>query len=117
MLQNILRNHAGMTGQAFASSVRDELAQLSQLCAVLERQAAEEMPNFKSKPERTESNEFGPYLTIRRLLIWLHEPLIRLTHLAVLVDACNESRGGALLSRYHHPLAFPKPKLNRYEAL
>jgi hypothetical protein len=40
-----------------------------------------------------------PYLTLRRLALWLSEPLRRLRSLAAAADACSGARGAALASR------------------
>ena len=39
-----------------------------------------------------------PYLTLRRLSVWLAEPIARFRWLAAAADVCSGMRGGALLS-------------------
>ena len=36
-------------------------------------------------------------LTLRRLAVWVHEPLVRMKMLAIIVDGCKGLKGGALV--------------------
>ena len=77
-----LRSHAvvkrdgqadGAVRQAFQGALRKELADFYKLLASLEAQTENAMPEPNSTGEAPTS-----YLTLRRLLVWLGEPLVRL---------------------------------------
>ncbi|XP_078440905.1 spindle pole body component 98 isoform X2 [Wolffia australiana] len=82
------RRLVGAVAQAFAAGLDDELAQFYKLLAVLDAHAARPAP------------EPG-YLSLRRLAVWLAEPLHRLRLMAVLADACGRLRGGAMAGTAH----------------
>ena len=99
----------GSTRQAFRAAVQAELADYYRLIAVLEAQAQVPMASALEATTNSEGGGGGPekgghggtYLTLRRLSVWLAEPLRRLRLLAVLVDAGEHARGGALLTELH----------------
>ena len=41
-------------------------------------------------------------LTLKRLLVWTQESLLKLRLMSVLVDCCKKQRGGALVSTIYH---------------
>jgi gamma-tubulin complex component 3 len=43
----------------------------------------------------------GGNLTLRRLMVWLDQPLERLKYLNIVSDAVKEKKGGVLLSTIH----------------
>jgi gamma-tubulin complex component 3 len=100
----------GSTRQAFRAAVQAELADYYRLIAVLEAQAQVPMASALETNNNDSggssngpngSSNGGTYLTLRRLSVWLAEPLRRLRLLAVLVDAAEPHRGGALLGALH----------------
>ena len=100
----------GSTRQAFRAAVQAELADYYRLIAVLEAQAQVPMASALERADDTNSSGAaagtgggggGTYLTLRRLSVWLAEPLRRLRLLAVLVDAAEPTIGGALLGALH----------------
>lgn len=71
--------------QSFCSAVQQELSDYYRLIAVLESQIA--------------SSSNTSNLTLRRLFVWIQEPLQRLKLLAMFVDSARErAKGGALIS-------------------
>eukprot|EP00795_Rhopilema_esculentum_P016861 gene16861-8336_t len=80
----------GLVGQSFCAAVHKELAEYYRLLAVLEAQQ-----NQLSGDGGMEG------LTLRRLMVWTNDPLIRMKALATLVDSCKGKKGGALLSAIH----------------
>lgn len=60
----------GAVRQAFLCSLRQELSDFYRLLAVLEGQAGNPLP------DGSEAAATAPYLTLRRLLVWLAEPLV-----------------------------------------
>ncbi|CEF97652.1 Gamma tubulin complex protein 3 [Ostreococcus tauri] len=92
----------GSTRQAFQAAIQRELAEYYKLVAVLESQAQVPiigfMPDGKDAPAAKGADA---YLTLRRLFLWLADPLKTLRTLAILVDATYGHRGGAILAAIH----------------
>lgn len=65
----------GAVRQAFQGALRKELADFYKLLASLEAQTENAMPEPNSTGEAPTS-----YLTLRRLLVWLGEPLVSCIH-------------------------------------
>ena len=91
----------GSTRQAFRAAIQRELASYYKLIAVLEAQA--QIP-IVAYLERGDGAVKGgdSYLTLRRLFVWLADPLKMLRTLAVLVDATHGKRGGAALAAMYN---------------
>ncbi|KAJ3331503.1 hypothetical protein HDU76_003008 [Blyttiomyces sp. JEL0837] len=88
---NNLDASGGLILQSFASAINTELKELFQLIAFLENQIDSD-PNedFVSKG-----------LSLKRLNVWLQDPLHKFRLLVVLIEVCRETRGGALISMIH----------------
>ncbi|XXG51347.1 hypothetical protein AAC387_Pa02g5143 [Persea americana] len=84
----------GTVGQAFCAALQDELSDYYKLLAILESQSLNPIPMA------SESNS-GNYLSLRRLAVWLAEPMVRMRLMAVLVDSCRVLRGGAMAGAIH----------------
>lgn len=84
----------GTVGQAFCAALQDELSDYYKLLAILESQSLNPIPMA------SESNS-GNYLSLRRLAVWLAEPMVRMRLMAVLVDSCRVLRGGAMSGAIH----------------
>ena len=83
-VQNFLRARAGdkalgLVGQSFCAAVQKELTEYYRLVAVLEGQ----------ENQRESTVAPGSGLTLRRLMIWTYDPLLRMKALATLVDVCK----------------------------
>lgn len=78
---------AGLILQAFCAYISAELKEYHRLLAVLESQLG----------NKDEGADCGN-LTLRRLLVWLEQPLDRLKYLNVVCDAVKDKKGGVLLS-------------------
>ncbi|KAH7425118.1 hypothetical protein KP509_11G040600 [Ceratopteris richardii] len=85
----------GTVGQAFCASLQEELSDYYRLIAVLEAQVHNPIPLMSV------GNKVENYLSLRRLLVWLAEPLVRMRLLAVLVDDCKGLKGGAMAGAIH----------------
>mmetsp|Transcript_8944 Transcript_8944/g.19114 ORF Transcript_8944/g.19114 Transcript_8944/m.19114 type:complete len:880 (+) Transcript_8944:124-2763(+) len=81
----------GAMHQALCAALSQELNDFYRLMAVLETQSNQPIPVPGGDAEPT-----GPYLTLRRLNVWLGEPLRRMRLLAQLVDGTDGLTGGAL---------------------
>ncbi|KAM0949153.1 putative gamma-tubulin complex component protein [Dioscorea sansibarensis] len=86
----------GTVAQAFCSALQDELSDYYKLLAVLESQALNPIPLAGSA-----SGDLRSYLSLRRLVVWLAEPMVRMRLMAVLVDGCKDLRGGAMAGAIH----------------
>lgn len=80
----------GLVGQSFCAALQQELTEYFRLIAVLESQLQEELD------QGIGLSTSG--VTLRRLVVWTFDPLIRLKSLAALVDVCKGKKGGALAS-------------------
>ncbi|EIE20511.1 hypothetical protein COCSUDRAFT_48540 [Coccomyxa subellipsoidea C-169] len=76
--------------QAFQAALQHELNSLYQLMAQLDALAGHPLPAGEDTG--------APYLTLRRLAVWLGEPMQRLRALAKLADAVLDLQGGQLIS-------------------
>ncbi|KAL3160087.1 hypothetical protein ABBQ32_010867 [Trebouxia sp. C0010 RCD-2024] len=93
-------SESGMAGstirQSFCSALQAEVAEFYRLMAVLQEQSMREAP----KPGSLSSGQSAPggYLTLRRLVVWLAEPLVRIRGLAGIADATAHLQGGELVN-------------------
>ncbi|GLJ12396.1 hypothetical protein SUGI_0190050 [Cryptomeria japonica] len=85
----------GTVGQAFCAALQEELSDYYKLLAVLEGQVHNPIPVME------EGKSVGNYLSLRRLMVWLAEPTVRMRLMAVLVDDCKNLRGGAMAGAIH----------------
>ncbi|KAH9605783.1 hypothetical protein KSS87_004661 [Heliosperma pusillum] len=85
----------GTVGQAFCAALQDELSDYYKLLAVLEVQAMGPIP-LVSDAVISEN-----YLSLRRLMIWFAEPVVKMKLMAVLVDSCKVLKGGAMAGAIH----------------
>ncbi|OIV95460.1 hypothetical protein TanjilG_06922 [Lupinus angustifolius] len=85
----------GTVGQAFCSALQDELTEYYKLLAVLEAQSSNPIPLV------SESASSGNYLSLRRLSVWLAEPMVKMRLMADLVEKCRVLRGGAMAGAIH----------------
>eukprot|EP00052_Salpingoeca_macrocollata_P027096 m.255609 g.255609 ORF g.255609 m.255609 type:complete len:834 (+) comp22693_c0_seq6:72-2573(+) len=72
----------GLVGQGFCGALQQELTEYYRLLAILENETKAEAST----------------LTLRRLVVWTYDPLLRMRLLAGLVDCCAGVKGGALAS-------------------
>lgn len=87
----------GSTRQAFRAALQRELADYYKLIAVLESQAQLPIVSFAKEASGGRGDGDG-YLTLRRLFVWLTEPLKTMRTLAILVDTTHGKRGGGMLA-------------------
>ncbi|KAK4272606.1 hypothetical protein QN277_021137 [Acacia crassicarpa] len=85
----------GTVGQAFCAALQDELTEYYKLLAVLEVQSSNPIPLV------SESASSSNYLSLRRLAVWLAEPMVKMSLMADLVDKCRVLRGGAMTGTIH----------------
>lgn len=92
----------GLVGQSFCAALQQELTEYYRLLAVLEGQHQVGDAGFVGEGA-------SGSLTLRRLMVWTYDPLMRLRTLAALVDACKGKKGGALLSALHSNMQHGDP--------
>ena len=81
----------GLIGQSFLAAMTEELAEYQRLVVVLESQLI--------APHKEQANAGGVAgLTLKRLLVWMVDPMERLKMLAIMAECCQEHKGGALIS-------------------
>lgn len=85
----------GTVGQAFCAALQDELTEYYKLLAVLESQSSNPIPLV------SESASSANYLSLRRLVVWLAEPMVKMRLMADLVDKCRVLKGGAMAGTIH----------------
>ena len=74
----------GLVGQALVAAFQEEMSEYFKLLAVLEG--------------KVESGEEGGSMTLRRLLVWVQDPLVRMKAVATIADAVRGLQGGELVS-------------------
>uniref|UniRef100_A0A7N5ZYD0 Gamma-tubulin complex component n=1 Tax=Anabas testudineus TaxID=64144 RepID=A0A7N5ZYD0_ANATE len=84
----------GLVGQSFCASLHQELKEYYRLLSVLHSQL--QVEDDQGVNMCTENS-----LTLRRLLVWMYDPKVRLKTLAALVDFCQGRKGGELASAVH----------------
>lgn len=84
----------GLVGQSFCAALHQELKEYYRLLSVLHSQV--QVEDEQGVTVCTESS-----LTLRRLLVWMYDPKVRLKTLAALVDFCQGRKGGELASAVH----------------
>mmetsp|Transcript_18048 Transcript_18048/g.30731 ORF Transcript_18048/g.30731 Transcript_18048/m.30731 type:complete len:880 (+) Transcript_18048:153-2792(+) len=105
--ETICAEQLGLVSQSFSSALRDELTEYFRLIAVLESQLDPtdgdllgEQVNMGGKSDA--KTRKGPLkLTLRQLMVWCEEPLVRLQLMAEMADCVQGLIGGALASVVH----------------
>nr|XP_043609048.1 gamma-tubulin complex component 3 [Erigeron canadensis]XP_043609049.1 gamma-tubulin complex component 3 [Erigeron canadensis] len=98
----------GTVAQAFCAALQDELSEYYKLLAVLHSQAMNPIPLV------SENVSSGNYLSLRRLLVWFSEPMVKMRLMAVLVDSCRGLKGGALAGAIHMHAQHGDPLLHDF---
>ena len=94
------RPPGGAASRALAAAVANEVSTYDKLLAVLEAQA-QGQPPAPGTPSATSTPSSSSYLTLRRLDVWMAEPMAVLRRLAILTDATAGLQGSALASALH----------------
>eukprot|EP00891_Asterochloris_glomerata_P003662 jgi/Astpho2/3662/e_gw1.00059.4.1_t len=82
--------------QALYTAIQQEFAEFYRLMAVLELQASHQQPEAPLPVQQAPAK--GGRLTLRRLAVWLAQPMLQMRWLAAMVDSTAEQQGGALVS-------------------
>jgi len=90
--------YLGLVGQSLCAALHAELSDYYRLIAVLESQLANPLEDSSSDS-----------MTLRRLFVWVQEPLDRMKLMAIIVDTCKGMKGGSLASKIHSFLQHGDP--------
>jgi len=103
--------YSGKIEQSFAATLRDELSEYIRLVTLLEGQVESDLrasdhsdarhshqPASTHRSTDSSASNSSSQFTLRRLLVWVQDPLQRLSLLAILADAASGVKGGALVS-------------------
>ncbi|GES99979.1 gamma-tubulin complex component 3 homolog [Rhizophagus clarus] len=82
----------GLVCQAFCSALQRELTEYYKFIAILEAQVTKQV----------KGQQVPSQLTLKRLLVWTQESLLKLRIMSVLVECCKKQRGGALVSTIYN---------------
>lgn len=85
------QSHCNQVTQSLTFAIQAELVEYARLIAVLESQ------RLKHSPE-----DPANYLNLKKLYLWVQEPLERMKWLAIVVDAVQGLKGGAVCSALHN---------------
>jgi len=96
--------YLGLVGQSLCAALHAELSDYYRLIAVLESQL--------SKP--LEDSSSSGAMTMRRLFVWVQEPLERMKLMAIIVDTCKGLKGGTLASKIHSFLQHGDPSYRTF---
>ncbi|GLD97625.1 hypothetical protein PINS_up006315 [Pythium insidiosum] len=98
----------GVVGQSFCHVLQLQLADYFRLVAVLAAQVDDDAETRRDARPRGPSD-----LTLRKLLVWVQDPLDQMRLLARLIDAVDGLRGGALASGVHAHMLHGDPAVRR----
>lgn len=107
---NRITASVGLVEQSFCRALNDELTEYYRLIAVLESQLVESMESNQKQQyaltaagsqQQSVPNTVTAAFTLRRLYVWVQDPLHRLRLLATLADSVTNRRGGQLTSALH----------------
>ncbi|XP_021351512.1 gamma-tubulin complex component 3-like [Mizuhopecten yessoensis] len=93
----------GLVGQSFCAALHQELTEYYRLIAVLEGQLNQGDTGLTSPEESC--------ITLRQLVVWTFDPLLRLKTLATVVDVCRGKKGGALASSLYSYMQHGDPNI------
>ncbi|KAI8333505.1 Spc98 family-domain-containing protein [Choanephora cucurbitarum] len=99
--------HIGLVGQSLCAALQHELTEYYKLIAILEAQIEKQIAN-KHLGLTDQS------LTLKRLTVWTLECNQKLRLMSVLVDVCQDQKGGALISMIHNYTKHGDPFIQTY---
>ncbi|KAI8641486.1 Spc98 family-domain-containing protein [Parasitella parasitica] len=95
----------GLVGQSLCAALQHELTEYYKLIAILEAQIEKQMINNQITDQS---------LTLKRLMIWTLDCNQKLRLMSVLVDVCQDQKGGALISAIHNYTKHGDPFIKNY---
>ncbi|KAI8087029.1 Spc98 family-domain-containing protein [Gilbertella persicaria] len=97
----------GLVGQSLCAALQHELTEYYKLIAILEAQIEKQMAN-------KHAGLTDQSLTLKRLMVWTLECHQKLRLMSVLVDVCQDQKGGALISAIHNYTKHGDPFIKTY---
>ncbi|KAI7888030.1 Spc98 family-domain-containing protein [Mucor mucedo] len=104
---NIDNSSIGLVGQSLCAALQQELTEYYKLIAILEAQIEKQIAN-KSLPNDQTS------LTLKRLTVWTLDYYQKLKLMSILVDVCQDQKGGALMTTIHNYTKHGDPFIKKY---
>ncbi|KAI7906548.1 Spc98 family-domain-containing protein [Cokeromyces recurvatus] len=105
--QNMHSPTIGLVGQSLCAALQHELTEYYKLIAILEAQIEKQIAN-KQLPLTDQS------LTLKRLAVWTEDYKQKLKLMGILVDVCEDKKGGALISAIHNYTKHGDPFIKTY---
>lgn len=102
---NVDSSTIGLVGQSLCAALQHELTEYYKLIAILEAQIEKQMINNQVTDQS---------LTLKRLMIWTLDCNQKLRLMSVLVDVCQDQKGGALISAIHNYTKHGDPFIKNY---
>lgn len=102
---NVDSSTIGLVGQSLCAALQHELTEYYKLIAILEAQIEKQMINNQITDQS---------LTLKRLMIWTLDCNQKLRLMSVLVDVCQDQKGGALISAIHNYTKHGDPFIKNY---
>jgi gamma-tubulin complex component 3 len=87
-----LTSPQGLYQQSFISSIQDEIQEYYRLLAILESQVDRKNVDGQFTSEQ---------LSLKRLYVWIGEPLIKMRLILSLLETCKSCKGGQIISAVH----------------
>jgi len=82
--------HFNQVSQSLCFAIQAELTEYYRLLAILESQRTKYGPD-----------EAANYLNLKKLYLWVQEPMERMKWLAIIIDSVQNLKGGAICSALH----------------
>lgn len=101
--KNSREQHLSQVVQSLCFAIQAELAEYYRLIAVLEHQRNSFQPDDSAN-----------YLNLRKLYLWIQEPLERLKWLAIICDSVKGLKGGAICSAIHSYILTGSPQTKHF---
>ncbi|CAO3613996.1 unnamed protein product [Mucor hiemalis] len=105
--QNIDNSNIGLVGQSLCAALQHELTEYYKLIAILEAQIEKQIAS-KSQEFHQQS------LTLKRLMVWTLDCTQKLRLMSILVDVCQDQKGGALITTIHNYTKHGDPFIRKY---
>ena len=102
---NVDSSTIGLVGQSLCAALQHELTEYYKLIAILEAQIEKQMINNQVTDQS---------LTLKRLMIWTLDCNQKLRLMSVLVDVCQDQKGGALISAIYNYTKHGDPFIKNY---
>ncbi|KAI9275027.1 Spc98 family-domain-containing protein [Helicostylum pulchrum] len=104
---NVDNPNIGLVGQSLCAALQHELTEYYKLIAILEAQIEKQIA------DKSFSND-QQSLTLKRLMVWTLDCTQKLRLMSILVDVCQDQKGGALMTTIHNYTKHGDPFFRKY---